>query len=356
VNFEQCSRQWGQRPEEQEQSGLGWRHRTAPALARTQHRCHQSQPPRDALVPALELQVLKRAPRTAPAPRPGYRRVVPRAHSPTPTCPDPSLHGLEGQSLLAWTSTPRLSPTHCTPTDTPAAPHSLRDPPNFQHTKRPGLWFCKRNPALLSAQTSGQQTFKIKHTGKVFRLGQVPRPTLAQAFLQWAQALQHKVTMDLQHNVRDTGTSSPASITPLSLPPCRDTYLPDCPSPPHSKAHAHQASLDQPPTSSCSLLWAAGSRWKQRQRVLGLRVRPSWHQAWQPVLLHHQFALHPAATRLSSLHCAVFIWATTRKQNTSQGKLWLHLQGSGERGQNHRRITWHPLHPDICSTGNITTH
>lgn len=113
---------WGQRPEEQEQSGLGWRHNNSSSP----HPCEPSMllPPKPAHpgpsqkgMPSYQpwsCRCLKSAPRTAPPPQPGYRRVVPRAHLPTPTCPDPSLLLLESQSLLAWSSTPRrVFPKHC---------------------------------------------------------------------------------------------------------------------------------------------------------------------------------------------------------------------------------------------------
>lgn len=62
-----------------------------------------------------------------------------------------------------------------------------------------------------SAQTSGHRSARIKHG---VNLAQVLRPALAQAFLQQVRALQCKVTMDLQHEVRNTGISSWAHTHP----------------------------------------------------------------------------------------------------------------------------------------------
>lgn len=171
-----------------------------------------------------------------PPPWPGYRRALPRAWTlPQFTWTLPCLCW---KARHTWTSTPpRLVPQQKFP--------------------------------VPSVQTSGHRLAKIQHR---VSLAQVLRP--AQAFLQWVRALQCKVTVDLQHEVRDTGTSSWAPTTPVSSPwqgstsPSRQQELAwragqQGPVVPTSVQGPHMADVPLP-TSDQELLQVGKSRQKQR--------------------------------------------------------------------------------------------
>lgn len=131
-------------------------------------------------------------------------------------------------------------------------------------------WYHSRN-SPSHQQISGHRPSKIKHG---VSLAQVLRLAQAQAFLQGVRVLQCKVTMDLQHEVRDTGTSFWAPTTPVCASWQGST------SPSRQQEQAWRAGQQGPvvptsvqglytadvplPTSDQQLLQAGKSRRKQR--------------------------------------------------------------------------------------------